>query len=108
ERAAWLRNEIERHNRLYYENAAPEISDREFDALLQELIELEREHPELVVPGSPTQRVGGAPLDAFQQARHLVPMQSLDNTYSEAEVADFVRRMQKLLPGEEIVLTVEP
>lgn len=108
QRAAWLRAEIERHNRLYYQHAAPEISDRDFDTLLHELIALERDHPELMVPDSPTQRVGGAPLEAFQPARHLVPMQSLDNTYSEAEVADFVRRMQKLLPGEEIALTIEP
>ncbi len=108
ERAAWLRSEIERHNRLYYQNAAPEISDREFDALLRELADLESAHPGLVSPDSPTQRVGGGALEAFEQAAHLVPMQSLDNTYSEGEVADFVRRIQKLLPGEEIALTVEP
>lgn len=103
-----LREEIERHNRLYYESATPEISDQEFDALLRELQELEKEHPELVTPDSPTQRVGGGPIEGFEAVRHLVPMQSLDNTYSETEVADFVRRIQKLLPDEAIPLTVEP
>lgn len=103
-----LRTELERHNRLYYEEATQEITDREFDALLAELKELEDKYPEYYSPDSPTQRVGGAPLDAFVQAKHLVPMQSLDNTYSEEELAEFVRRVQKLLPGEEIPLTVEP
>lgn len=103
-----LRAEIERHNRLYYQQAEPEVTDQEFDALLRELRELEEQHPELADPDSPTQRVGGAPLAEFVQVRHLVPMQSLDNTYSEEEVVDFVNRMQKLLPGESIPLTVEP
>jgi len=108
QRAAWLRSEIARHNRLYYEHAAPEISDREFDALLRELVDLETELPGLRTADSPTLHVGGGTLEAFEQAAHLVPMQSLDNTYSEGEVADFVRRVQKLLPGEAIALTVEP
>ena len=103
-----LQAELNRHNALYYQQAQPEITDREFDALLEELRTLEAKHPGLVTFDSPTQRVGGAPLDAFQQARHLVPMQSLDNTYSEEEVVEFVRRMQRLLPGEEISLTIEP
>jgi len=103
-----LRREIARHNTLYYESAAPEISDREYDALYRELQDLESKHPGLISPESPTQQVGAAPLAAFQQVRHLVPMQSLDNTYSEEEVEDFVRRIQKLLPGEAIPLTVEP
>jgi DNA ligase (NAD+) len=108
ERVNWLRQEIERHNALYYGEAAPGITDQEFDALLRELREVEEKHPELASPDSPTQRVGGAPLEAFVQVRHLVPMQSLDNTYSEAEVGEFVRRMQKLLPGEIIPVTIEP
>lgn len=108
QRAAWLRSEIERHNQLYYQHATPEISDREFDELLRELIELETRFPELATPDSPTRYVGGAPIDAFVSVRHLVPMQSLDNTYSEDEVREFFERMQKLLPDTRIPLTVEP
>lgn len=107
-RAAWLRSEIERHNQLYYQHATPEISDREFDELLRELIELETRFPHLATPDSPTRHVGGAPIDAFVSVRHLVPMQSLDNTYSEDEVREFFARMQKLLPNTEIPLTIEP
>lgn len=102
-----LRHEIGRHNELYYERATSEISDQEFDALLRELQELEASHPALASADSPTQHVGGSPLVAFESVPHLVPMQSLDNTYSEEEVADFVRRMEKLLPGEKIPLTIE-
>jgi DNA ligase (NAD+) len=108
EQAASLRQEIEKHNSLYYQNAAPEISDQAFDALLRELRDLEILHPELQTPDSPTLHVGGAPLEAFAPARHLVRMQSLDNTYSENEVTDFVTRIAKLLPGEEFSLTIEP
>jgi DNA ligase (NAD+) len=107
-RASRLRQEIDRHNRLYYAGEALEITDQAFDALLRELRDLEAAHPELVTPDSPTQRVGAAPLEAFESVRHLVPMQSLDNTYSEAEVAEFVARVQKLLPDEPLPLTVEP
>lgn len=104
----WLRREIDRHNHLYYQKTEPEITDQEFDALLRTLRDLEEAHPELATPDSPTRRVGGGPIEAFVSVRHLVPMQSLDNTYSEGEVADFVRRLQKLLPGEALPLTVEP
>ena len=107
-RISQLRSEIARHNQLYYEHAQPEISDRDYDALYRELSDLEAAHPGLASADSPTQSVGGAVLDAFRQARHLVRMQSLDNTYSEDEVAEFVRRMQRLLPGEQIPLTIEP
>lgn len=107
-RIAELRAQIERHNRLYYEQAEPEISDREYDALYRELVDLEATNPELASKESPTRTVGGGVLEAFTQAQHLVRMQSLDNTYSEEEAVEFVRRMQKLLPGEEITLTVEP
>ncbi|WP_425510041.1 DNA ligase LigA-related protein [Verrucomicrobium spinosum] len=85
-RVAHLREEIEHHNRLYYQNAAPEISDQAFDALLRELQDLEKAHPSLITPDSPTQRVGGTPLDGFKQIAHPVPMMSLDNTYSEEEM----------------------
>jgi DNA ligase, NAD-dependent len=107
-RIAGLRAQIERHNRLYYEQFAPEISDREYDALYRELVDLERAHPELASEDSPTRTVGARTLEAFSQAQHLVRMQSLDNTYSEEEVADFVKRLHRLLPGEEVALTVEP
>jgi DNA ligase (NAD+) len=103
-----LRCQIAHHDRLYYEQAKPEISDREYDALYRELVELERAHPELLTPDSPTQSVGGRPQGAFQQVRHLVPMQSLDNTYSAGEIGDFVNRLQRLLPGEDIPFTIEP
>lgn len=103
-----LRREIARHDRLYYGEAAPEISDREYDALLRELQDLETAHPELCTPDSPTQRVAGAPLKGFTQVRHLVPMQSLDNTYSMDEARAFLARVEKLLPGIPLRWTVEP
>ena len=108
DRAAWLRAELERHNRLYYTDAKPEISDQQFDALLRELQDLEATHPDLVTPDSPTQRVGGAPIDGFQQIRHKVRMMSLDNTYSEEELLAFWQRLQKGLGRESIRCTVEP
>jgi DNA ligase (NAD+) len=108
ERAAFLRAEIARHNELYYSRAQPEISDRDFDALLEELRKLEERFPALAVPDSPTRRVGGRPLEEFQSARHLVPMQSLDNTYSEAELTEFLARVRKLLGGEAFRMTIEP
>jgi DNA ligase (NAD+) len=107
-RMAQLRNEIEEHNRRYYEEAAPTISDREYDRLYAELVELETRFPELVAPDSPTQRVGGKPLESFAQVRHRIPMLSLDNTYSEEEVADFYARIARLLPDEKIPVVVEP
>ena len=84
-----LRAEIAEHDRRYYQEAAPTISDREYDALYRELVDLETQFPKLTSPDSPTQRVGGRPLKAFAQVTHRVPMFSLDNTYSEEEVADF-------------------
>ena len=103
-----LRRQISHHDRLYYEQAKPEITDREYDAIYRELVDLERTHPELIASDSPTQKVGGRPQGAFAEARHLVPMQSLDNTYSAEEIGDFVERLQRLLPGEEIPFTIEP
>ena len=107
-RSEELRRQIAHHDRLYYEKAKPEISDREYDALYRELVDLERTHPELLAPDSPTQKVGGRPQGTFAQVSHFVPMQSLDNTYSEEEVADFVERLRRLLPGDEIPMTIEP
>ncbi len=103
-----LRDQISHHDSLYYEQAKPEISDREYDALYRKLVDLERAHPQLITTDSPTQKVGGRPQGAFAQVRHLVPMQSLDNTYSAKEIAEFVERLQRLLPGEEIPMTIEP
>ena len=77
---------IDHHNRKYYVDAAPEISDREFDKLLDELKQIEAEHPDLVTPDSPTQRVGGAPIDEFKSVRHRHPMLSIDNTYNADEL----------------------
>jgi DNA ligase (NAD+) len=103
-----LRDDIRKHDRLYYEEAAPVISDREYDCLYKELVDLETRFPDLVTPDSPTQRVGGKPLKAFEQVSHLIPMLSLDNTYSEEEVKNFYARMQRLLPNEKIPVVIEP
>jgi DNA ligase (NAD+) len=103
-----LRRDITEHNRRYYEEAAPTISDREYDQLYKELVDLETQFPELVTPNSPTQRVGGKPLLAFAQIQHRVPMLSLDNTYSEEEVVNFYKRIMRLLPGEKIPVVIEP
>jgi len=103
-----LREEIRKHDRLYYEEAAPIISDHEYDRLYKELVDLETQFPDLLTPDSPTQRVGGRPLQAFEQVSHLIPMLSLDNTYSEAEVKNFYARMQRLLPNEKIPVVIEP
>jgi DNA ligase (NAD+) len=107
-RVAQLRGEIEDHNRRYYEEAAPAVSDREYDRLYKELVDLETRFPGLISSNSPTQRVGGKPLKAFEQVRHRMPMLSLDNTYSEKEVADFYARMTRLLPNEKIPVVIEP
>jgi len=107
-KAEELRRQIAHHDRLYYDQAKPEITDREYDALYRELVELERAYPELILSDSPTQKVGGRPQGAFAQVRHLVPMQSLDNTYSEEEITEFVDRLHRLLPDAEIPMTIEP
>src|SRR3954465_5749413 len=88
-RVGELRREIGQHNRRYYEEAAPTISDREYDALYRELKDLEEAFPKLKTADSPTQGIGNKPLKAFGQVTHQVPMLSLDNTYSEEEVSDF-------------------
>ncbi len=107
-RIAELRAELNRHNQLYYQDAQPEVSDAEYDRLFRELEDLEKANPELHDPNSPTQRVGGAPLDSFEQRTHLLPMLSIDDLFSEEEVAEFFKRLQKGLNLEEIALTVEP
>ncbi|WP_193214142.1 NAD-dependent DNA ligase LigA [Luteolibacter marinus] len=114
-RIAELRATLEHHNRLYYNEAAPEISDADYDKLFRELEELEAKHPEFADDNSPTRRVGGTPLESFQQVRHLVPMLSIDDVFElkdagvpEAELIDFYRRLQKNLGRENIDVTVEP
>src|ERR1700693_1603823 len=107
-RIAQLRREVEEHNRRYHEEAAPTISDRKYDELYSELVDLETRFPQLLAPDSPTQRVGGKPLAAFAQIAHRIPMLSLDNTYSEDEVANFYARVTRLLPDEKIPVVIEP
>src|SRR5215211_5198770 len=107
ERAAQLRQQLDYHNRKYYVDAAPEISDREFDRLLEELQKIEAAHPELVTPDSPTQRVGGAPIDEFKTVRHRVPMLSIDNTYNANELREWDRSTRKMLGGEAVTYVVE-
>src|SRR3954447_21049717 len=107
ERIAVRRKEIAEHDRRY-EAAAPTISDREYDRLYREVVDLETEFPSLRSPDSPTQRVRGQPLKVFAQVQHRLPMLSLDNTYSEEEVADFYERVRRLLPNEKIPVVIEP
>src|SRR5262245_3053351 len=94
-RVAELREQINHHNHLYYTHAKPEISDQEFDKLLRELIDLEAAQPALVTPDSPTQRVGGAPIEGFETVKHAARMMSIDNTYNEEELRAFDERVRK-------------
>ncbi len=100
QRVARLRADIERHNYRYHVLDDPEIPDSEYDRLLRELRALEEEFPALVTPDSPTQRVGGAPVDAFAQVRHRMPMLSLDNAFSRDDVEGFDRRVRERLEAE--------
>jgi len=98
-----LRDELRRHEHLYYVLDAPEVSDAEYDALMNELKKLEAAHPELITADSPTQRVGGKPAEGFKKAEHSRPMLSLDNAYNAEELADWDRRVHELagnLPAE--------
>src|ERR1700761_3775277 len=94
-----LREQLRRHERLYYVLDSPEISDAEYDALMRQLQELEAQHPEWITPDSPTQRVGGKPREGFVKVRHSSPMLSLDNALNEGELRDFDRRVSELLEG---------
>ncbi len=96
-----LRQEIRRHEELYYVQAAPEISDADFDKLIHDLKALETQHPELLTPDSPTQRVGGRAAEGFAQVDHLQPMLSLDNAYNEDELRAFDERVRKSLSVEQ-------
>lgn len=100
QRIAHLSTELERHNYLYYVADAPEISDREFDALMEELQQLEAKYPQYALPNSPSKRVGGEVTKSFTVFTHLRPMKSLANSYSLEEVADFDRRLHELLGKE--------
>ncbi|MBB5353269.1 DNA ligase (NAD+) [Haloferula luteola] len=116
-RIAQLRKEIRHHDDLYYLQAAPKISDSDYDRLFRELETLESQHPEYADPNSPTQRVGGQPIEGFTQVKHLVPMLSIDDVFEldpattdspAAELIAFYQRLQKNLDRENIDVTVEP
>jgi DNA ligase (NAD+) len=102
-----LRDEIRRHEHLYYVLDAPELPDAEFDRLMQELKRLEAEHPELISSDSPTQRVGGKPREGFIKVAHSRPMLSLDNAYNEQELRDWDRRVHELAGSDKIEYVCE-
>ena len=102
-----LRDEIRRHDELYYVNDSPEISDRDYDLLLQKLQQLEEAHPELITPDSPTQRVGGRPAEGFPEVVHTRPMMSLDNSYNIDELRAFDERCQRLAEGRPLEYVAE-
>ena len=102
-----LRAELRRHEHLYYVMDAPAISDAEYDALMNELKKLEAEHPELLTPDSPTQRVGGKPAEGFRKVKHSRPMLSLDNAYNAEELTDWDRRVHELAGNLPVEYTAE-
>src|SRR5688572_26790066 len=101
-----LRTEIERHNELYYQRSAPEISDLEFDKLLERLKEIEAAHPELITPDSPTQRIGGK-ADSLKPFVHSVPLMSLDNSYDLDDLKAFTERCERLAGGRKLEYVAE-
>ncbi|HEV2110568.1 MAG TPA: NAD-dependent DNA ligase LigA, partial [Gammaproteobacteria bacterium] len=108
QRLRQLRTELDRHNYRYYVLDDPEVPDSEYDRLMRELKALEAEHPGLITPDSPSQRVGGAPAAEFGELRHAVPMLSLDNAFSDEDVQDFDRRAREKLEVQEIDYVAEP
>src|SRR5213082_1684246 len=102
-----LRDEIRRHEHLYFVLDAPEIPDAEFDRLVQQLKKLEAEHPELITSDSPTQRVGGKPREGFVKVRHSSPMLSLDNAYTEEELRNWERRVHELSGRKDVEYVCE-
>ncbi len=102
-----LRRQIREHDRKYYVEARPEISDAEYDRLMHRLQELEAKHPELITPESPTQRIGDQPVPYLESVEHRVPMLSIENTYSVEELRKYGQRIAKLLPGEQVAWVVE-
>jgi len=107
-RHAQLVEEIRQYDYQYYVLAQPTVGDQEYDRLYHQLLDIEKDFPDLITPDSPSQRVGGQPLKAFKPVQHIVPMLSLDNTYSQEELREFVNRVQRLLPKEELDWMVEP
>jgi DNA ligase (NAD+) len=103
-----LAAQIRRNDQLYYVENKPVITDQEYDRLYHQLAGVEKEFPELATPDSPTQRVGGEPVKAFHSVHHPTPMLSLDNTYSQGEVRNFVARVQRIVPEERLEWIVEP
>ncbi|HUT09241.1 MAG TPA: NAD-dependent DNA ligase LigA [Thermoguttaceae bacterium] len=104
---ARLREEIRHHDRKYYVEAAPEITDLQYDRLIERLKKLEAEHPELLTPDSPTQRIGDRPIEGLEEVAHRVPMLSIDNTYSIDELRKYGQRTARLLGDEPIEWVVE-
>jgi DNA ligase (NAD+) len=102
-----LRDEIRYHDRKYYVDAQPDISDRAYDKLMDRLKELEANHPDLVTPDSPTQKVGGSPVSSLTPVYHRLPMLSIENTYSVEELLKYAQRIEKLLPDEKVEWVVE-
>jgi DNA ligase (NAD+) len=102
-----LRDLIYYHDRKYYVETRPEISDREYDRLMRELKDLESAHPEFITPDSPTQRVGGEALEEFRTVEHRIPMLSMDNTYSAEEIVEFDKRVRKNLGIDRLDYVVE-
>jgi len=102
-----LSAEIRRHDALYYQQGAPEISDRDYDRMMRRLGELEANHPELLSIDSPTQKVGGAPIEGFITVDHRVPMLSIENAFSEAELAEFGNRVAKLIGPDPVEWVIE-
>lgn len=107
-RIEYLRKEISRHDYLYYVKASPEISDRDYDKLMEELIKLETLFPEFITPDSPTQRVSGMVLEEFAKVQHNPPMLSLSNTYSKEELINFDQRIRKIIGDITLSYVVEP
>ena len=107
EQVGALRQQIREHDRRYYVLAAPEISDLEYDELIQKLQRLERDHPHLITPDSPSQRIGDEPVASLQQVRHRQPMLSIDNTYSIAELRSYATRTLRQLEREDVEWVVE-
>src|SRR5215510_10209290 len=108
QRITELREQIHRHDYLYYVESRPEVSDAEYDRLMVELRGLEGEFPELITPDSPTQRVGGAPVDTFKTVEHRVAMLSLDNATAPEDLREFEARMGRALPGAHFAYVAEP
>jgi len=102
-----LRSLLERHNYLYYVEARPEITDREYDGLMAQLVRLEQEHPELRSADSPSQKVGGQPITGFSQVEHRIPMLSIDNVFEESELEEWDAGLRKSLDREQLEYSIE-